>query len=129
MTYQGINGKTGTDITGLAHVIQSVRDILLTPIGSRVLRRSYGSRIPDMIDRPITPSLIMDIQMEVIDAIERQEPRLGVERVLVDYDPISGRLAVQIVAIYYPRGHLGDRTSATQEQFTIELVEAMNGQA
>ena len=38
-----------------AHLVQSIGDILTTPLGSRVLRRSYGSELPDLIDQPIEP--------------------------------------------------------------------------
>ena len=37
-----MNRNTGKAITGVAHLTQSVADILLTPIGSRVMRRGYG---------------------------------------------------------------------------------------
>uniref|UniRef100_UPI0026076D20 ATPase domain-containing protein n=1 Tax=uncultured Sphingobium sp. TaxID=316087 RepID=UPI0026076D20 len=32
-----------------------VRDILTTPIGSRLMRRDYGSLIPELIDQPANP--------------------------------------------------------------------------
>jgi Bacteriophage baseplate protein W len=45
----GIDASTGKNISGLAHLRQSVRDILSTPIGTRVLRRDYGSRLPRLV--------------------------------------------------------------------------------
>ena len=35
------------------HIDQSIGDILSTPIGTRVMRPDYGSRIPRLVDRPI----------------------------------------------------------------------------
>ena len=32
------------------HIKQSIADILLTPVGSRIQRREYGSLIPMLID-------------------------------------------------------------------------------
>ncbi len=41
--YIGMNRDTGKAITETDHLRQSVRDILLTPQGSRLARREYGS--------------------------------------------------------------------------------------
>jgi len=35
----GIDASTGKALGGIAHVRQSVRDILTTPLGTRVMRR------------------------------------------------------------------------------------------
>ena len=37
--YLGMNSQTGLSISEIKHIRQSVRDILVTPIGSRVMRR------------------------------------------------------------------------------------------
>ncbi len=37
--YSGMSRDTGEALTDLDHIRQSVRDILLTPVGSRVMRR------------------------------------------------------------------------------------------
>ena len=51
-----MNRFTGEKITNeTAHIKQSIADILLTPIGSRIQRRDYGSRMPELIDRPMNP--------------------------------------------------------------------------
>ena len=47
----GINTNTGRSISGKAHLRQSIADILSTPIGSRVMRRNYGSHLFDLIDQ------------------------------------------------------------------------------
>ncbi|MDE8403875.1 baseplate assembly protein, partial [Klebsiella pneumoniae] len=41
--YIGMSRDTGRAITETDHLCQSVRDILLTPQGSRLARREYGS--------------------------------------------------------------------------------------
>jgi phage baseplate assembly protein W len=41
--YLGMNSQTGLSISEVEHIRQSVRDILVTPVGSRVMRREYGS--------------------------------------------------------------------------------------
>ena len=77
----GIDARTGKALSGIAHVRQSARDILLTPIGSRVLLREYGSRLIDLVDRPLASGLLADIQAEAADALGRWEPRLRVRSV------------------------------------------------
>lgn len=37
----GISATTGRPLSGIDHLRQSIRDILTTPIGSRVMRRLY----------------------------------------------------------------------------------------
>lgn len=41
--YYGMNSATGKTITDTEHLRQSVQDILITPQGSRIARREYGS--------------------------------------------------------------------------------------
>lgn len=50
--YLGMNSQTGLSISEVEHIRQSVRDILVTPVGSRVMRREYGSLLSQMIDQP-----------------------------------------------------------------------------
>lgn len=40
--YTGMNRDTGEAVNDIDHIRQSVRDILLTPVGTRVMRRRYG---------------------------------------------------------------------------------------
>ena len=42
-----MNAKTGRSMDLIAHVRQSIADILFTRIGSRVQREPYGSIIPE----------------------------------------------------------------------------------
>ncbi|HIH7570978.1 TPA: GPW/gp25 family protein, partial [Yersinia enterocolitica] len=42
-TYLGMNRHAGQTITDADHISQSIADILITPVGSRVMRRTYGS--------------------------------------------------------------------------------------
>lgn len=50
--YSGMNNTIGKVITDIDHLRQSVRDILLTPQGSRIARREYGSLLSSLIDQP-----------------------------------------------------------------------------
>jgi phage baseplate assembly protein W len=52
----GVNNRTGKALDGMEHLKQSVQDILTTPLGTRVMRREYGSRLFELIDAPINSS-------------------------------------------------------------------------
>ena len=74
----GMSAETGRRITGADHLRQSVRDILTTPVGTRVMRRDYGSRVPALIDS----GDLVAIQSAAAEALAVWEPRIEVTRVL-----------------------------------------------
>ena len=78
-----MNVNTGKTISEIAHIKQSIANILSTPIGSRVMRRDYGSRLFERIDQPINGELIAEIYSYIVEAISTWEPRFEVEQVTV----------------------------------------------
>ncbi|ELC2811490.1 GPW/gp25 family protein [Salmonella enterica] len=74
--YMGMNRNTGLGISDSEHISQSMRDILLTPVGSRVMRREYGSLLPALIDMPQNPALRLQIMVACYSAIQKWEPRI-----------------------------------------------------
>lgn len=68
---QGTNAITGTALAGSAHLAQSIRDVLVTPVGSRVGNREYGSRLFELVDAPASPALEIDIYAETASALNR----------------------------------------------------------
>jgi phage baseplate assembly protein W len=88
----GMNAETGRELTGLEHLKQSIADILNTPIGSRVMRRDYGSRLFELIDAPINRSTVVDIVAETAEALMKWEDRLVVSAV-----DVTGAVVGQIV--------------------------------
>ena len=81
-----MNRTTGAAISGLEHLRQSVRDILSTPIGSRVMRREYGSLVPELIDHPDNNASQVRLFSAVASALLRWEPRFRLTRVGVQRD-------------------------------------------
>jgi len=77
----GFNAHTGQPLAGLDHLRQSIADILSTPLNTRVMRRDYGSRIPELIDQPITPRLAVELYAATAEALRRWEPRFKLTRV------------------------------------------------
>jgi hypothetical protein len=70
----GINALTGKPLTGIEHLRQSIRDILTTRIGTRVMRRDYGSDVPRLVDAAMTPRLAMNLYMAVAVALDKWDP-------------------------------------------------------
>lgn len=77
----GMNLTTGAALADLPHIRQSVKDILTTPIGSRVMRREYGSYIPSLIDHPANGANRLRLAAASYMAIKRWEPRIELTRV------------------------------------------------
>lgn len=90
--------ETGKWLQRDEHISQSVVNILTTPLGSRVCRRDYGSRLFQLVDRPINASLVGDAVAAAADALHRWEPRIAVDRVTIDpnSDPAGGRLVITV---------------------------------
>nr|BDD47150.1 hypothetical protein 22 [Saccharospirillaceae bacterium] len=86
---RGMNARTGKSIAGTDHIQQSMTDILLTPIGSRVMRREYGSLVVDLIDQPMNDTTILQLYSAAIMAIQQWERRVVVERITTRGNPSS----------------------------------------
>ncbi|EAO4983399.1 GPW/gp25 family protein [Salmonella enterica] len=74
--YMGMNRNTGLGISDSEHISQSMRDILQTPVGSRVMRREYGSLLSALIDMPQNPALRLQIMVACYSALQKWEPRI-----------------------------------------------------
>lgn len=83
-TYRGMNASTGKAIVDIDHLRQSITDILTTPVGSRVMRRDYGSELPRLIDGPLNGRLLLRVYAATAEALARWEKRLTLTRVIND---------------------------------------------
>ncbi|KFC13133.1 phage baseplate assembly protein [Trabulsiella guamensis ATCC 49490] len=81
----GINAETGRYLSGNEHLQQSVKDILLTPKGTRVLQREYGSDLLKLVDRPQDARLRLQIIRETATALGLWEPRIRLTGVQVSW--------------------------------------------
>ena len=77
----GMNATTGETLAEFDHIRQSIRDILTTPIGSRVMRREYGSMLAELIDQPLNDATLLRAYAATVMALTRWEPRVRVLRV------------------------------------------------
>jgi phage baseplate assembly protein W len=99
----GMDKQTGRAISGLAHLKQSIEDILTTPKGSRVMRREYGSDLFSLVDQPYSQMMVGDITMAVSQALLRWEPRFELQSVAVSKVE-SGAVTLDISGIYLLNG-------------------------
>ncbi|MBF9235588.1 GPW/gp25 family protein [Microvirga alba] len=101
----GIGAATGKTLGGIDHLRQSIRDILTTPIGSRVMRRDYGSRIFSLIDAPINRSTLLEIYAATAEAIGRWEPRFKLQKVVAS-SAEPGAVTLDVTGEYLPDGQV-----------------------
>lgn len=93
-----MNVTTGRALADLPHIRQSIADILTTRIGSRVMRRDYGSLIPELIDQPGNAANLLRLRAATVMAVLRWEPRISITRVGFALDA-SGTAAVDFDAV------------------------------
>jgi phage baseplate assembly protein W len=99
----GLDQNTGRAIGGIDHLRQSIVDILTTPIGARVMRRDYGSRLFDLIDAPFNATTKLEIIAATAEALMIWEPRIDVESVeLRTFQP--GSITIDLTGKYLPNG-------------------------
>lgn len=102
---RGTDATTGKPLSGIAHLKQSIRDILTTPVGSRVMRRDYGSRLFDLVDAPSNPETFAEIYAATVEALSVWEPRIYPQQVRVaSHSP--GEIVLDLTAIYLPEGRV-----------------------
>ncbi len=70
----GMNPQGTGTLSDSEHLKNSVRDIL-TPPGSRVMRREYGGLLPDLIDEPMNDTTRLRCMSATVTALARHEPR------------------------------------------------------
>ncbi len=103
MMAHGMNAETGKVLEGIGHLKQSIQDILTTPIGSRVMRREYGSRLFELVDAPTNQGTLVELYAATAEAIDRWEPRFNLLKVSADVlEP--GRISLRLEGEYLPNG-------------------------
>lgn len=65
-------------------ISQSIEDILTTPVGSRVMRREYGSLLPFLIDQPTNDAVILQLYSAIYVALLRWEDRINIEKIAIE---------------------------------------------
>jgi Bacteriophage baseplate protein W len=99
----GVDANSGRALGGIDHLRQSIRDVLTTPIGTRVMRREYGSRLYELVDAPANRSTLLDIYTACAEALAIWEPRLDLQQITaVEFE--QGRVVLSLEGLYLPNG-------------------------
>lgn len=86
-----MNRETGAAIDLVEHIAQSITDILTTRFGTRVMRREYGSLLPELVDQPFNEFTRLQVYAAIVMALMRWEPRIAVRG--------ANPRAVQVVSV------------------------------
>jgi phage baseplate assembly protein W len=104
----------GVDHTGSIRLTDSAEDIdlsmrivLMTAPGERVMRPRFGCEIWDLLFEPVTPNLLGLIAEAVYDALGQWEPRIDVEEV----QPVPDENDSALVRV-----HISYRVRATNDR-------------
>ena len=117
----GLNRTTGRALDGPEHLSQSIADILTTPIGSRVMRRSYGSHLPELIDQPDNGTTRVRLYSATAGALMKWEPRLRLSRVRLFSGARPGQVLLDIEGLYTPPGQ---RSSVLELRVPLQMGAA-----
>lgn len=87
---------------------ESIHLILRTSLGERVYRPDFGSRLSELVFAPLNTQTLLMLRLYVEEALEAWEPRIDLEEILTDPDPVRSRVDVTIT--YRPKGSPDSRS-------------------
>lgn len=91
------SSKAGiVDVDGRELVVQSIRQIIGTILGSRVMRRDFGSRIHDIPFEPADESTVVLVRHFIIEAVTRWEKRVRLTSLSVQFNPTISQLQISL---------------------------------
>ncbi len=99
-----MNNTTGRALEGLDHLRQSIADILTTPLGSRLMRRTYGSLLPFLIDHPDNGATRVRLYAATAGALMQWEPRLRISRVQLFSGQTPGQVVLEVQGVRLREG-------------------------
>lgn len=85
--------------TGSDNVSQCMQVVLLTQTGERIMLADFGSRLPSFLYEPNTPATRRLVQQAIEQSLQKWEPRIQLDSVVVDVDSSDARTAV--ATVYY----------------------------
>jgi phage baseplate assembly protein W len=91
-----MNRHTGGAMSTREHIAQSITDVLTTRIGTRIMRREYGSLVPDLIDEPFNDVTRLRVYAATALAVMRWEPRVRLSHVHLLGADLQGRAVLDL---------------------------------
>ncbi|EUB97305.1 GPW/gp25 family protein [Rhizobium sp. CF080] len=130
MARVGLDATTGRLLYGWDHCVQSITKILTTELRERVQRRSFGSVLPRMIDRPQNQETVIDIYMAVAESLEPRvveghqmgEPGFVLLRTSLDANE-AGHLLMLVSGVFFENGHLGDYSNPAAREISFVVTQ------
>ena len=68
---------------------EAIKRVLMTPLGSRVMRAEFGSELYKLVDRNFDDEFKLDAISYTYEAIEKNLPEVKIKRVDVDKNLIT----------------------------------------
>ena len=82
---------------GKDNIEQSLKILLMTALGERVMRSEYGNQAPDLVFSPGSVQYLKLLEKSIEDAIIRWEPRVIINEVIAEsVDGEENRVIVNI---------------------------------
>ena len=97
----GVRGNLRSS-SGARNLEESIRLILGTKLGERVYRPNFGCRLSELAFAPLDTRTLLLVRLYVEEALTTWEPRIELEGVYTEPDPIRGQ--VRITIAYRPKG-------------------------
>lgn len=104
-------GEIGSVVEGAEDVEQCIRILLTTPKGSVPHRPHFGCDVWAQLGRPIMEARPRVVR-EVVDAVERWEPRATIRNVRVEVDE-SDSSALLVSVVFHLRETPGDNRTVS----------------
>ncbi|TQR29154.1 baseplate assembly protein [Campylobacter sp. MIT 99-7217] len=89
----------------MVSIEESIKDILITPLGSRVMRPEYGSLLYTLIDRKIDDDFKIKLTRYTAEAISKWEKRVRLKGARLN-ECKSGILSIALFFENYPNLNL-----------------------
>ena len=70
--------------TEIDQIRQSIQDILTTPIGTRIMRREYGSLLQQLIDSPFNEITLLQLYAATATGLLQWEDRINLNSVSIN---------------------------------------------
>lgn len=121
LTRVGTDNRTFKQITGWDHCAQCLQTLMSTRVGTRVMRLSYGSDVPPLLDSPGNAATIALCYSAMAKAIDEWEPGFELRRMELISAGSDGAFEFELDGIFYPLGHLGDRSLAEERQLVVRI--------
>lgn len=92
-----INLQGGISLSAAEQKIkEAILIILRTELGERRYRPDFGCRLSELTFAPLNSQTLFSIRLYVQEALETWEPRIDLEEIVTEPDPVLGKVNIMI---------------------------------